>query len=81
MSEIKTEQPRTEAQVIADMIHEKHCKGNHQDWCGYLMETWEDPEGSKKRYQAIAEDMLKLFDYKSCFEMLRNMDSIKAIVY
>jgi hypothetical protein len=48
----------TNATILADLLHEKTCRFNHTDYCGWHYESWENPGYAKKRFLEKANDML-----------------------
>lgn len=60
MAKIET---RTEAQQIADLMHETRCHYNHVEHCGYFYSTWDNPNWDRRQWLEKAEKILKLIEF------------------
>ena len=59
-------------QKLADVIHDKTCKMNHIDVCGYHYSNWENPNWDKDQFLARASKALEKSGLSAA-------DTIKAI--
>lgn len=57
---------------FADFIHDKMCRHNHQDGCGYHYESWGSPElwREKKIWIDKAERVLAITDIRSAIDII-----------
>jgi uncharacterized Fe-S cluster-containing MiaB family protein len=54
-----------ENQRLADIIHDKLCRWNHTDGCGYFYESWNQPGASRSEYLQKANRILKVTDFET----------------
>ncbi len=68
-SEVISQNP---AFAVADAIHKATCRSNHIDQCGYEYESWKEmpTNGTKARYFARAETVLKVTDAETAIRVL-----------
>lgn len=61
---IKAEEKRTAnytlAMRMAELLHDRGCTSNHEDYCGWHYENWSGP--TRKRYVKAAERVLREWD-------------------
>ncbi len=48
----------TPIQQIAESLHDLDCRANHADGCSWYYESWEEPGWARKRYCAMAEQLM-----------------------
>lgn len=53
------------AREIAEMLHERMCHHNHNDYCGFYDEDWDKLElcFAKTKYLEKAKKLLDILDY------------------
>ena len=73
VQEFKEYNQLSEAQRLADLIHQKTCHSNHIDQCGYEYESWTSPDSSKKSYLGKAEAMLKTSSFDNAVLILEQL--------
>lgn len=59
------------AQKLADLIHDKFCRSNHIDQCGYEYDTWQSPSWTRLHYLDKANTILSLTDLKTAQAIIR----------
>ena len=62
----------TNAQHIAEIIHERMCHWNHTDGCAWYYDTWEDEKlrGSRQTYFEKAESILAVVSYETALKVV-----------
>lgn len=73
IQEFKEYNQLSEAQRLADLIHQKTCHSNHIDQCGYEYESWTSPGYSKQSYLRKAEEMLKTSSFDNAVLVLKQL--------
>lgn len=58
----------TQAQELATLIHEKICRFNHVDACGWDYEDWDGY--TTKRYLKVANKMLEKTDFETAKQVI-----------
>ena len=58
---------------LAEIIHDKMCRSNHTDGCGWDYESWETPSYSRIMYLEKAEHILSLVNYETAVLVIKNM--------
>ena len=49
----------SDTQKLADVIHEKTCKSNHIDMCGYHYSNWDSPNWDRNQFLDRAEKAME----------------------
>lgn len=72
---LETYNQLSDAQRLADLIHQKTCHSNHIDQCGYEYESWSkySPSSSRASYLRKAEEMLKTSSFDNAVLILEQL--------
>lgn len=74
IQEFKEYNQLSEAQRLADLIHQKTCPFNHIDQCGYEYESWSNnSKHTKLGYLKKAEEMLKISSFDNAVLVLEQL--------
>ena len=66
-----------DAILLAELIHHKTCNFNHIDGCGWLYESWDDPEKrniTRNKYLKMAQKILKKVSYDDAVLVISCLD-------
>lgn len=73
VQEFKQYNQLSEAQRLADLIHEKTCHSNHIDQCGYEYESWTSPGYSRQSYLRKSVSMLQTSSFDNAVLILNKL--------
>lgn len=73
LKELEETKKLTPAQQLADILHSKQCRWNHEDGCGYYYESWSNPGNNRYEYLAKANAMLKDIDFETAVKVTKHM--------
>lgn len=56
---------------LAEAIHSKQCRWNHEDGCGWFYENWENPGRSRQPYVEKANAMLREMSFEQAMSVIK----------
>lgn len=63
----------SEPEYLAEMLHEKQCRWNHTDGCGWFYESWAQPGHSRNEYLKKAKGMLSEVSFAQAVKLIKHM--------
>lgn len=63
----------TPRQRLAELIHDKQCRWNHTDGCGWFYEKWDSVGHSKGEYLKKADAILEITNYETAEKIISKL--------